>query len=131
MGFSLQVGGELGHGFEVGEVMLDYQAGTGILDDFVDALHGGQSVGAVEIEVGNTMVDVVVAQMVEVAREDHRSGLLQLELEHLMPGRMAWRSEDADSAVAKDIEVAIAHVGFCALVAAEGRRNDAIWSRVA
>jgi len=61
------------------------------------------------------LVKVIIAQMVEVAGEDHRFRLLEPDLKHLMPGRMPGCSEDADAPVAKYIESPLIMLVFAVL----------------
>src|SRR5258708_13379282 len=63
--------------------------------------------------------------MIEIPGENDGTGLLQLELENLMPRGMSGRAENSNGPVAEYIVVAVDHLRLRRLVAAECLRNDA------
>ena len=58
-----------------------------------------------EVEAGHAVVGIVLLEVREVPRDQHRAHALQLHQQAVMPRRMAGRVEDDDRAVAKHILV--------------------------
>src|SRR5258708_38864562 len=63
--------------------------------------------------------------MIEIPGENDGTGLLQLELENLMPRGMSGRAQNSNGPVAESIVVAVDDLRLRRLVAAECLRNDA------
>ena len=87
--------------------MLDPKLRARSLEEFFDLGAAGERLLLVELEVRHVIGVALFVVMIEVARDQHRPGLLQFQEQHLMAGRVAWRGLDDHGSVAEDIVIGV------------------------
>src|SRR6266849_8625534 len=103
----LEIGREAGKGGEIDRIVLHDKPRLPVLDDLLDAVDRGERFGARGVERRHAAELAIVPHVVEIAGQDHRTRLPQLNQQYLVPRRVPGRLEYADSPVAKHIVVAI------------------------
>src|SRR6267143_2295628 len=121
----LQVRRELRQRRDVLAIVLDDEAGLGVLHDLLYPIHRGQRVRPFVVEPRYPPERAVLVRVVEVSREDHDARLLQLHRQHAVTWGVSGRLEDAHAAVAEHVEVAVDQLRLGGLAGAEGTRIDA------
>jgi hypothetical protein len=97
---------------EVVRVALHDEPRTQIARHILDPIHRSERIGAVDVHdhhlraAAAGLRRLIALPVTKISRQQHGAGLGKLHQQRLMAGRVAWRCENTDEAVAEHVVIA-------------------------